>query len=186
MKLKRLILAFLILFPWVTACSASSSTLSPPTPAVKWPFDVSKRDSKINQEFRIREYRSYYFALRFDYVTKGTHDRIAADADRVRALVGNGSREDTGIKIPVHLKICKLDTGSPQPELIYENTILTHGKYASGFGEHLREIIEIDLKPGIYRVEANTIEDKPEFFGTPSYMQIEPHPGIKFFPNSIK
>ena len=175
----------MMFFPWTTASAAFWST-SPPTPVVKWSLDVSKRDSKINQEFRIIEYRSYYVALRFDYVTKGTHDRIAADADRVRALVGNGSREDTGIKIPVHLRIIKLDTGRSQPELIYDDTIFTHGKYASGFGEHLREIIEIDLKQGIYRVEANTMEDRPEFTGTPSYLQIEPHPGIKFFPNSIK
>jgi hypothetical protein len=92
----------------------------------------------------------------------------------------------TGINIPIHLKISKLNTGNLPPKLIYEDKILTHGIYASAFGEHDREIIAIDLKPGIYRVEANTIEDRPEFLGTPTYLQIEPHSQIKFLPGSIK
>ena len=186
MKLEKLIVAFILLFPCMTACAASTST-SPPTPVVKWPLDVSKKNSTVNQEFRIRDYRSYYFALRFDYSG-------LADLDRVLALVDHdiSSMRRTGINIPIHLKISKLDSGSLPPELIYEDTILTKGKYAAaaewkkGDGEFLREIIAIDLKPGIYRVEANTIEDRPEFTGTPSYLQIEPHSKIKFLPKSIR
>ncbi len=187
MKLKRLLAALLMLFPLLTACAALSQT-SLPTPVVKFPFDVSKRDSTINQEFRISDYRSYYFALRFYHLGP-------PDAQRVLALVGNGGSEPSGIDIPIHIKIFKLlDTGNTPPELIYEGTVSTSNSYAgvgtwwppSGHGAFLREIIAIDLKPGIYRVEANTIEDRPEFSGTPSYLQIEPHSDIKFLPNSIK
>ena len=185
MKLSKiLVVAFLTFIPCIAACAAFWST-SPPTPVVKWPFDVSKRDSKVNQEFRIREYRSYYFALRFDYFGP-------AEDDRVLALVGHGPGKYPGIDIPIHVKIHKLDTGDLPPELIYEDTIITKHHYAHGYewkqtdGEYLREIIAIDLKPGIYRVEANTIEDRPEFSGTPSYLQIEGHPNVKFFPDSIK
>ncbi len=187
MKLKILIATLPMLFPCMTACAAFWST-SPPTPVVKWPFDVSKRDSKVNQEFRIREYRSYYFALRFDHLGP-------PDAQRVLAVVGDGSRKYPGIAIPIHIKILKLlDTGNPPPELIYEGTISTSNSYAgvgtwwppSGHGAFLREIIAIDLKPGIYRVEVNTIEDRPEFSGTPSYLQIEWHSNIKFLPKSIR
>jgi hypothetical protein len=190
--LKVLIAAFLIIFICMTVCEAFSlfsstpSSKSPPTPAVKWTLDVSKRDSKVNQEFRIDEYRSYYFALRFDYDTKGSQERIEADGLRVLALVGEGPQEDQGIKIPIHLKINKLDSGSFPPQLIYENTILTHGTYATAFGNHRREIIEINLKPGTYLVEANTIEDRPEFSDTPSYLAIEPDSRMKFLPGSIK
>ena len=134
----------------------------------------------------MREYRSYYFALRFDYVTKGTDD--LSDHNRVLALVNVdiSTLKRTGINIPIHLKISKLDSGSLPPQLIYENTILTKGMYASCFREYLREIIAIDLKPGIYRVEANTIEDRPEFLGAPTYLQIEWGSNIKFLPGSIK
>jgi hypothetical protein len=185
MKLKRLIVAFLMFFPLVTTCLASSPT-SPPTPVVKWPFDVSKRDSTVNQEFRIREYRSYYFALRFNYFGQADEHRV------FEQLVGDGPSHYPGINIPIHVKIFKLDTGSLPSELIYENTITTKYCYRHGYewkqtdGNYIREIIAVDLKPGIYRVEANTIEDRPEFSGTPSYLQIEPHPNIKFLPSSIK
>lgn len=186
MKLQRLILVFLILFPLLAACSASSTTSTPPTPVVKWPLDVSKRNSKVNQQFKIIEYRSYYFALHFAYDTKGSEVDSQNNGRRLQKLVGHGSREDEGIKIPIHLKINKLDSGSFPPQLIYEDTILTRGIYAGTFGYLDREIIEIDLKPGTYLVNANTIEDRPEFSGTPTYLAIEPHSQIKFLPRSIK
>jgi hypothetical protein len=175
MRLERLILAFLILFPWVTACAAFSSS-SPPTPVVKWPFDVSKRDSKVNQEFRIREYRNYIFALRFDYFGYADEDRV------FEQLVGDGQSHYPGINIPIHIKIFKLDTGGLPPELKYEDTILTKHHYAQAYdriqtdGNFLRYIAVVALKPGIYRVEANTIEERPEFSGTPSYLKIGWHP----------
>jgi len=159
MKLKRLIAAFLMLFPCITACASLPTPDTKLPPYTKWPFDVSKRDSKVNQEFKIREHRSYYFAIRFDYV--GFDDEL-----RVCALV-------EGITIPIHVKITKLATGNAPQELIYENTVTTSGYCIHGGEYYLREIIFIDLKPGIYRVEANAIEDRPEFSGTPTYLQIE-------------
>ncbi|MCX5848626.1 MAG: DUF5625 family protein [Deltaproteobacteria bacterium] len=186
--LKVLIAAFLIFFICMTVCEAfswfslTSTSISPPTPVVKWPFDVSKRDSKVSQEFRIREYRSYYFALRFNYFGE-------VDLYRVLALVGDGSSKYPGIAIPIHIKIYKLNTEIISPELIYENTIVTKKRYAHGFerkqtdGNYTREIIAINLKSGIYRVEANTIKDSPEFSGTPTYLQIEGHSQIRFLPN---
>src|SRR5208337_90344 len=117
MKLKGLILAFLILFLWIIVCEAFSlfSSTSPPAPVVKWPFDVSKRDIKVNQEFRISKHRSYIFALKFDYLNNDD------DVQRVHALV-NGSED---IAVPIHLKIIKLDAGNALSKLIYKNTITT-------------------------------------------------------------
>jgi hypothetical protein len=72
-----------------------------------------------------------------------------------------------------------LDTGNLPSKLIYENTITTKHCYAGcpqkkkGDGCYSREIKNIYLESGIYRVEANTIEDKPEFSGTQSYLKIE-------------
>ena len=181
MNLIKIQLAILIMFIFCIIACAGLQTTSPPTPVVKWSFDVSKRDSTVNQEFRIVEYRSYYLALRFDCLIKGRHDNIVDDGDRLLVLLDHDtSGRLTGINIPIHLKISKLDTASSPPQLIYEGTILTKRKYASAYEYYLREIIAINLKPGIYGVEANTIEDRPEFSGTPSYLQIEWHSKIKF------
>ena len=179
MKLSKiLVVAFLMFIFCITAC-AGLQTTSPPTPVVKWPFDVSKKDSSVNQEFRIDEYRSYYIALRFDYTDR-------ADNHRVFALVGDGSAEDPGIAIPIHIKIYTLNAENKSSRLIYKNTIFTKKHYVhGGDGNYRREIIAINLEPGIYRVEANTTENRPEFSGTPSYLQIEPHSQIRFLPDQV-
>jgi hypothetical protein len=185
MKLIKIFIAVLLMFIICMTACAGLQTTSPPTPVVKWSFDVSKRDSKIIQDFRIDEYRSYYIALRFNYFGE-------KDLYRVLSLVGNGSSKYPGIDIPIHIKIYKLDTKNKSEELISENEILTKNYYAGGFehnqsnGNYKREIIKISLTPGTYRVEANTIEDRPEFSSTPSYLQIEWHSKIRFLPNSIK
>lgn len=176
--LKGLITVFLLLIT-MTAGAAFWQT-SPPKPRVIFPFDVSRRDSTVNQEFRIDEYRSYYFSLRFNYFGHPEECRLLE-------LVGDESYP--GIDIPIHLKIYKLTNEKKTAELISENTIVTAKHYAHGFerkqtdGNYRREIIAINLKPGLYRVEANTIEDRPEFSGTPSYLQIEGHSQIRFLPN---
>lgn len=172
--------AFLMLFPWIPKASFAES---PPVPVVKFPFDVSKRNSTVNQEFRIRDERSYVFGIRFDYFGP-------ADERRVFALVGDGSSKDPGIDIPIHIKILKLETRNLPEELIYENTILTQKCYAHGFernetdGNFDREIITIDLKPGIYRVEAKTIKDSPDFSSTSTYLHIEYYAKLRFVPNN--
>jgi hypothetical protein len=172
MKLfKRLMAAFMMITWMTTACAVLPTTTSPPTPVVKFPFDVSKRDSTVNQEFRIRDYRSYYFALQFNYIG---YD----DARRVFKLVGDGSPTDPGIHVPIHVKIYKLDTGNSKAELTSENTVSTINYFVQGFehnpenGFYDREIVVVNLKPGIYRVEANTIKETPEFSGTPTYLEI--------------
>jgi hypothetical protein len=171
--------AFLMLFPWIPKASFAES---PPVPVVQFPFDVSRQDNTVNQEFRIRDFRSYYFAIRFNYFGE-------ADLYRVITLVGDGSKKYPGISIPIHMKIVKQDSGNSPPKLIYENTVLTEHCFAHGFerkqtdGNFLRQILAIDLKPGIYRVEASTIKDSPEFSGTPTYLQIEFHSELRFIPN---
>lgn len=181
MKSKRLFAAFLMLFPWIPKASFAESL---PVPRVKFPFDVSKRDSTVNHEIKIREYRSYYFAIQFDYFG-------AADMNRVRSLVGNGGvRPDggyanPGIIVPIHIKLIRLESGK-DTEAVYDGTVETQGTYAFGSGNFTRDIIIVDLKPGIYRVEASTIKDSPEFTGTPSHLLIEHHFQLKFIPHKLE
>jgi len=185
MKLKRLIVAFFMLICWNPKTIFAKS---PPVPAVQFPFDVSRSDTTLNQEFQIRDARSYVFAIKFDYVGP-------VDKKRVRTMVGGGGRYpdgrygEPGVIVPIHITICKLNPGQA-PESVYDGLFETQGCYANGFERnqnngHLdREIVTIDLQPGIYRVEANTIKDSQEFSGTPSQLLIEFHPNIKFLPKS--
>jgi len=172
--------ALMMLITWIP----KTAFAEPPVPTVNFSFDVSKQGSAVNQEIKIREYRSYYFAIQFDSFSD-------PDYYRVMALLGDGGRRpngtpsNPGFLIPIHLKITKQGKAS---ESIYDNTVETEGIYSIGHdkktvGKFKRVIIIIDLKPGIYQVEANTIRDSSNFAGTPSQLLIEPHSQLKFIPN---
>jgi hypothetical protein len=194
--LKILIVALLMFILLITACAAFWAT-SPSLPFVKL-FDVSRKDSTVSQEIKIREYRSYIFALQFDYFDKD-------DGKRIKALVGDGSRipdkrypfdpfnwdyAHPGITIPIHIKIIRIETGK-NPETVYDDIAETKSQYAGSYsaskktGHVCREIVIIDLKPGIYRIETNTIKDSPEFMGTQSYLRIETHWDLNFLPGAV-
>ena len=184
-KTKRVIAGIMVFCSWILQSSCATA------PHVyKFPFDVSKRDSRVNEEINISENRSYYFALQFNYFG-------SADSHRVRELVGQGTpypnerSNNPGVIIPIHIKISRSNPGQPS-ESIYDSLIETQGTYAHGFdmknqanGDYEREIIAVNLLPGIYLVEANTIKDSPEFSGTPTYLLMEWHPKIKFLPNTV-
>ena len=182
-------MAFFTFIPCIAACAALWSK-SLHTPPVTSPFDVSQQDSKVIQEFRVVEYRSYCLQLQFDWKNKDDHDRI-------RLLVGDGGLiskrgvppvdwdyAEPGIIIPVHIKIIRLNIGKT-PETIYESTVDTKAMEAAGAGHFVRKVITIDLKPGMYRVEANTIKDSPEFKGTMSHLLIDTHWQLKFLPDAV-
>ena len=153
---------------------------------VSFPFDVSKRGSIVNEEFRVRDYRSYYFAIRFDYVVTNE-----AEVQRDMALIGDGGRQirgipkPRGIVIPVKIKLTRVATDNSPQELIYENIIDTDNRYAGKRESRFRKITTVDLKPGVYRVVAETLKDRPEFSFMTTYLHIGPHPGIKFLPNTV-
>lgn len=182
--MKNKTLTILLMFTFcITACAVLKTTLSPKY-AYKFPFDVSKRDSKVSQEFKIEEYRSYYFAVRLDFCRE--------DKNHVLELIGNELLP--GTYIPVHIKIYKLNTENLPPKLIYESSILTGGYYAHDYdcdrGRtvdecYFRKITTINLKPGVYRVEANTIKNTSEFAGRPSYLYIQCHPKQKFLLDAV-
>jgi uncharacterized protein DUF5625 len=169
MKVMLIMGTLLTLLPWTVL--AEVSHIPPP---FSFPFDVSRRDSTVDKEFRVLEHRNYYFALRFDYADKD-------DLWRVLKLVGKSNA--TGIIVPVRLKLFRVEAGS-NSEQIYDGTVETQSHYVHGFGKnddgnYKRMIASIDLKPGLYRVHLNTIKDSPEFVGTPSHVIIEYHPNVR-------
>ena len=171
--LKKFIFVPLLFIPCIAACAALWTT-SPPKPYTHWPFDLTKRNSTINQEFRIVEYRSYIFAITISCLNQAAFNQ--ADCDHVFSIT-NGAEM---IAIPIHIKITKYATGDAPPVLVYESTITTNGAQSGTGRSWNREIVVIDLKPGIYRVEATTIEDRPEFANTKMFLLITDHPTVKF------
>ncbi|MDR3410204.1 MAG: DUF5625 family protein [Formivibrio sp.] len=67
--------------------------------------------------------------------------------------------------IPIHLRISRSD--SQALEIITDETIQTLGHFAGGGGSIDRMITVEALKPGLYRLQANTTQDSPRFVGIP-------------------
>jgi hypothetical protein len=166
-------LALSALFP-ATVCP---DTL--PVPVVKFPFDVSRQNSALSQDFRIVEHRTYEFSIRFEYTSRAVEDRL------LEVLTGRPSHK-RGIPIPLHVRLLVLNPASKTYELIDENTVLTQDYITHELGvpgAFTRQIIAVDLKPGTYRIQVNTLQDSREFQDMPSYLQIGYDARLKFFPN---
>ena len=63
--------------------------------------------------------------------------------------------------IPIHIRVIKAD--SPAQEVIENETVQTVGHFRGGQGHIDRVITVIALKPGVYRLQANTTQYSPRF-----------------------
>jgi len=151
-----------VLFPFLIV---ENTTLQPKYHFFKYPFDVSRSDSKLIQDLWISDDRGCVLYLEFDYTD-------LSDADRVFKLVGEAKGHDPGIVIPLHLRILNIDNKELPPKLIHEYTVLTQNQYSHGARDYWRELSRIALTQGIYRVEVSTIKEIPEFSGISTYIQM--------------
>jgi hypothetical protein len=166
--------ACLVMAALIVVC-ASADVLAkmPPTPIYRFLFDASRRDSRINEEVRIPEFRTYTFGLEFDYTNE-------LDLYRVASLVGDGPGGRPGVPIPIHLQILQSD--GITTHIVSDSDIDTAHRYRQGFsqkkyaGSFSRAVITINLKPGVYRIEANTLKATSDFSSTVSYFIVDYDP----------
>lgn len=79
--------------------------------------------------------------------------------------------------IPIHIKISRLN--NQETEIITDETIETLGYFSGGSGKINRIITVEALKPGIYRLQANTIQNSQRFIGATINLGITYHPNTK-------
>jgi hypothetical protein len=130
---------------------------------VSVPFDVSHADRSIVTDVKIADHRSYDLYLAVYY-------KDDVDLHRVMQLTGDGSKSKDGLRygrpgvvIPIHVKVVN-NSGA----VIYDHIQDAQGIDAHIFGKNhdgyfLRGIGGVALRPGVYRIEVNTIEDTPEY-----------------------
>lgn len=162
MKSKRLFIAILVLFPWLSACA---NGVQAPRPPLNLPFAVQKAGSKLETELRIVEGRSYSFTLRFMY-----KENDHADFVRVRALAGSHKRDMTGKLIdpgvPILLKLVINQVDAQGSNLLFAREISEQALYSLGGDSHNKKIADIPLDAGYYRVSIESLRDVPELEGT--------------------
>lgn len=162
MKTRRMFSAMLALFPWLPALAGSK----PPKPPLILPFAVHKAGTVVTTDLRVVEHRVYKFSLRLGFKE---HDR--EDRKRVQKLAGDYGRDsqgklrNPGISIHVRLKISTI--GSSSERVIYDEEIQEEEMYAYGADAYLKKIDHIELRPGLYRIAIESLQDIPELAETP-------------------
>jgi hypothetical protein len=151
----------LLFLPWLAGCANDL----PPKPPIKLPFEVQKAGSRAETEMRIVERRNYIFYLQFSYKKGDQEDRA-----RVRKLLGDNHKDgigrwvDTGIPTPLKFKISIIDvTGERQ---MFDLDIPPMGIISWGADSFGKLFFSMTLKPGLYRVSVESMQDAPEIVGT--------------------
>jgi len=166
---------------------------APVVQAADWPtgtlaaydFDIGHKDIVLDQTFTVRDFRSYVLSLRFRYEDH-------ADLHRVLALVGYGSSTThSGNVVPLNIQLFRVTDGIADTKPMIDRLIDTKSSYVHAFippdfksGAFGRKIVTVDLPPGNYRIRASTIQDSPEFSGTPCQLVVEAYANLRFVPNS--
>lgn len=175
-KTKRMLVAFLGLLPWLPK-SARADSLAPTVPPSRnFGWDVSRKDSLIEKEFLVKEYRGYDFAIGFgSKISPNDPDQSWREDERNWEFIKGGRlRQEDGTSIPVLIRIDRLDIPDA-PVRIVEQQVDTKSIYSGG-RLVVRLIVKVPLRPGLYRVSAKVLRDValPEGLGT--YLHIGFHP----------
>jgi len=142
------------------------------------PFDISRSDSTIRVDIKVAEHRPYEFYLNVYY--KGR-----VEQSRVIELVGNGSRYPDGrygrpgLTVPIHLKIVDSSGSTIVDDVRNVEGVDIHGFNGDHDGYYSRYMYGVELRPGIYHVEINSVKEMPEFSGISCGVHIGWHPNTK-------
>ena len=173
---RRSIAAFLASFPWLVKSAMSDEILAPQAPV---DFDITRRNNVATIDVKIPKARSYVIELRFSY--KGTEER-----HRVEQLVGRpGSTKISGMPVGIAIKLFRLVGNTRTPQLLLDKQVNTQAEYAWAVDFFDREIVTVNLDPGVYRVEARTIDDNPAFSGTQVSLVVDYYAKLQFVPRAL-
>jgi len=162
---------------WLLLLGTAPSMAGPAQnlPANIAPFDISRSDSTIRIDLNVTEHRVYQLLLNVYYKNR-------VDEERVMKLVGDGSRYPDGrygrpgLIVPIHIR-----TGTITGLVIIDDVHNVEGVDVHKFnsdhsGYYSRYIYGVELRPGLYHVEIDTLKVVPEFSGIPCAVHIGWHP----------
>jgi hypothetical protein len=155
--------------------TAMASHLLFPSAYVHVPFQAGLKGANANIEFYapLSKYYQFYLDLRF-------RERDEVDRQRVRKLAGGGANTvtidpvskirtfhpvDTGLPIPVHLVISRLD--GDRVSVVLDLTSADHRLEGWGGSEYSKIIAGTTLEPGRYRAHIEALDNVPALQDVP-------------------
>jgi Domain of unknown function (DUF5625) len=154
--------------------SAKAGLPGPSKPPLLTPFAAQRAGSTVDTTVRIVEHLRYRFELRlyFSNSEQRTHLGTILGSSGRR---NDGTPADTGLPIPVHLRI---ETTKPNNgDVVYEQEKSQLPLSSWGADSFSKMIDTIDLPPGEYRVVVQSLKDIPQLDGIPISLSISHYPG---------
>lgn len=180
LKAKLLLLAVLIIFPWLAAAACAKDT-QPARPPLNLPFALQQAGNKVETEFQVKDHRIYIFILRF-----GFNKSDKADRARVRKLVGGHMIDKYGKLIepgiPIVLRIGVNVIGATGGRQFFEKEFSDLKLTSSGDDFFSKEIVSLALLPGHYQISVESLMDVPELHGTNIFFVIGSDPKARDLP----
>lgn len=147
-----LLIAVLLISSWSSACTNDG-----PSP-FRLPFAVHKAGTMVETKVRITEHRPYIFSLCFNFKKDDQVDRA-----RVKKLTGDPwphKHRDTGIPTPLRLKISVIEPAGERLLVDKEISELKFNSFGASFFR--KEIDQVELEPGQYRISVESLSNVPE------------------------
>ncbi|HSM98509.1 MAG TPA: DUF5625 family protein [Gallionella sp.] len=157
-------IAMLTLFPWLTACADDAR---PPKPPLFVLFEAQKAGSMFTTKLKVVEHRRYMFTLMLG-AKKG---ETIEEARRINELAGSDARYKDGtpvsygIPIPLKLKVSVIEPSGER--IIYDKDVHEMEKIGATMFGFEKLIDYIELKPGLYRIDIQSLNDIPELAESP-------------------
>jgi hypothetical protein len=178
-QIKRIVIGCIAIFScllklvhagWFSHQNQDEKSITPPK-GFKW--DVNQKNSRIEQEFIIKEYQGYYFCLGIGS-KKYPNDKDDQSWRQDQNVLGFIRTSEYPLVIPVHLQIERLDNKGNA--ILVEDLVKEKLRRRSGGYLLTWTIAMVKLEPGKYRATATTLKDTalPEGIGTYLYIGVGP------------
>jgi hypothetical protein len=148
---------------WLTACSEESTV---PKPPLVIPFALDKGGEVVEFEVRIVERQTYTFGLGF---SANVRDRN--DSERVLKLVGDPWKDASGRYLnlgePLRIRL-KIDSAVQSGgEFAFDQSTAEIARYSMDSNGYNKQIANVLLDPGHYKVRIENLQPAPAVRGTP-------------------
>src|SRR5262245_10184590 len=138
--------------------------------SVDVPFAAGSKGAVVDTEFYVPTTMTYTFRLDLRYPEGDRQER-----ERLSALAGTGQYRDgkqinTGLPIPVRLRVERIDQGGASSVL--DSVFTDHDLESYGWGHFAKLMTRIRMQPARYRARIEALEDIPQLAGVPVYFGI--------------
>lgn len=153
-----------------------------PTPPLTMPFAANKKGEVIDINLRVKEHRDYMFVLRFgirgrapdkpNVVERLTRHKEGDPEDRrrVERLINESYFDAQGRfrrRNELLLTLRVVDIGADQIRTVFDEKIDRYLGGGHGGKTLYRDIATVILKPGLYRVRIESLQDVPALDSVP-------------------